>query len=461
MISSFTAGRGVRLDRSVETLCKVLLVGLVAMLAAQLRFGAVANTTVDNPVRADARDYVAYAYNIRHHGVYSASSISFTTPGAVPEPDAVRAPGYPLFLSVLIDRVTQSELAKITSIQALVSTVVVLITYFVCAQLVAWGLALMVSFLVAISPHLINSNVYILTESMATLVLMVLAVTVVCAVRRQNLLLWFLVGAALGVAALVRPAFQYFPLILAGFLFFQFGRRAAAPYALSVIFGFALIFAPWVVRNLTVLGQASDPQLMINFLHHGMYPSFVYAGDPVTFGFPYHYDPDSASIAQSVSSVLQHIISNFLHEPRVYLQWYIFEKPAFLWSWSIVQGAGDAFVYPVLKSPYVESGLFQITHAISAWTHLPSVILALIGSVVVWLPCSKACFREPSLLIVRVFSLLIVYYTALHMIGAPFPRYSVPFRPLMYIMSAAGLWATLSAVGVWRLNWVKRRNRGS
>ncbi|ORE89254.1 hypothetical protein ATO7_05225 [Oceanococcus atlanticus] len=377
------------------------------------------------------------------------------------EPDAVRAPGYPLFLSLLIDQITFSELAKVTSIQALASTTVVLITYFVCAQLVSWWLAIAVSFFVAISPHLINANVYILTESMATFVLMVFTVGVVCAAKRRSLFFWFLVGAFLGVCALVRPAFQYFPPLLACFLFFQFEKRAAWRYALSMVLGFLALMLPWVLRNIAVLGQMSDPHLMINFLHHGMYPSFVYGGDSTTFGFPYRYDPDSHVIAQSVSSVLKHIFSSVLSDPLLYLRWYFCEKPAFLWSWSIVQGAGDAFVYPVLKSPYVESVLFQITHAISAWTHLPSVILALIGSVVVWLPCSKACFREHSLLIVRVFSLLIVYYTALHMIGAPFPRYSVPFRPLMYIMSAVGLWATLSAVGVWRLNWVNRRNRGS
>ncbi len=429
---------------SVLTLCKVLLVGMVVMLAAQLRFGAVANTTVDNPVRADARDYVTYAYNINHKGVYSRSGIDSANPQATPIPDAVRAPGYPLFLTLFIDRVTASELAKITSVQALVSTLVVLLTYFVCVQIVPWVLALVASFLVAISPHLINANIYILSESMAALVVMLFIASTIYAIKSRAVLLWGLAGVMLGVCALVRPAFQYFPLFLAGLMFLKFRAPLSSRFVLSMIVGFALVYAPWVIRNIVAVGQISDPTLMINFLHHGMYPGFTYGDNPQSFGFPYHYDPQTPVISQSVKSVVQAILAGFMSEPVEYFRWYVLEKPAYLWSWNIVQGAGDAFVYPVTKSPYVDSSWFVITHAISAWSYLPSVLIALLGCVAVWIPRKNPVFEGHSLLIVRVISLLLVYYTALHMVGAPFPRYSVPFKPLMYVMAVVGVWSFLS-----------------
>ena len=443
---------GARQDSRALTLCKVLLVGMVVMLAAQLRFGAVANTVVDTPVRADARDYVTYAYNLRHSGVYSSARDGIADPQTRPAPDAVRAPGYPLALTMFIERVTASELAKITSIQALVSTLVVLLTYFICVQVVPWALALVASFLVAISPHLINANVYILTESMTAFVLMLFVAGMMYALKGRRVFPWFVAGALLGVCALVRPAFQYFPLFLAGLVFLKMGVRPSYRLVLSMFLGFLVLYAPWVMRNLFAIGQTSDATLMINFLHHGMYPGFTYAGNPESFGFPYHYDPQSPLISQSVASVLKAILANFVAEPVEYLRWYLLEKPAYLWSWSIVQGAGDAFVYPVIKSPYVDSGMFVVTHTISAWTYLPSVLLALLGCVAVWIPRVSSGFGEHGLWLVRVISLLLLYYTALHMVGAPFPRYSVPFKPLMYAMAVVGAWALMIPVLQGRLS---------
>ncbi len=47
------------------TLAAIFILGLF------LRFGVLAGTVVDTPVRADARKYVTYAYNLSHFDVYS------------------------------------------------------------------------------------------------------------------------------------------------------------------------------------------------------------------------------------------------------------------------------------------------------------------------------------------------------------------------------------------------------
>ena len=43
------------------------------------------------------------------------------------------------------------------------------------------------------------------------------------------------------------------------------------------------------------------------------------------------------------------------------------------------------------------------------------------------------------LLYAQGISLLCVYFTALHMVGAPIPRYTVPLRPMLYAMAGLGL----------------------
>ena len=67
--------------------------------------------------------------------------------------------------------------------------------------------------------------------------------------------------------------------------------------------------------------------------------------------------------------------------------------------------------------------------------HGPIVLLAICGLLIAWLPSARIGVDETPLIIARVLSLLLIYYTAIHMIGAPFPRYAVPLRPFLYGMA--------------------------
>lgn len=423
----------------IQLLWKVILVGIIVLFGSQLRMTAVSDTHVFMPIRADAAEYVLYAYNMEHHGVYSRSN-SIVQNDRKPAPDAVRAPGYPLFLILFIDRITPSEVTDVLITQALLSTVVILFTFILCARLMPWGWALIPTFLTAISPHLINSNVYVLTESLYTFCLATTFLALIPAYRSQRPWWWLCVGALFGACALVRPGIQYFPLILAGFLIISLPRKRALAASAAVIAGFACLFGPWVMRNLLVLGRPSDPQLMINFLHHGMYPEFMYQNNPQTLGYAYRFNPHAAAVSQSVGTVLAAIWNRFQNQPLEYLRWYLWGKPLYFWSWELIAGPGGTFVYPVTASPYFNNLYFKLTHAIARTTYMPCVILAAVSSVTIWLPGMRNVFERQSLLIIRTVALLLIYFTAIHMVGAPYPRYSVPLKPLMYLMSGTGLW---------------------
>ena len=69
------------------------------------------------------------------------------------------------------------------------------------------------------------------------------------------------------------------------------------------------------------------------------------------------------------------------------------------------------------------------------YLHWPLVLLGAAGSLMVWLPRLKYKYSEKSLYVVRSISALLLYFTAIHVIGAPFPRYSVPLRPFQYGMA--------------------------
>src|SRR5690606_4295067 len=68
----------------------------LALVAWLLRAWFVVAAEVEAPIRGDIRDYVHYAWNLIHHGVFSKLAPAAVTP----MPDAYRGPGYPAFLAL-------------------------------------------------------------------------------------------------------------------------------------------------------------------------------------------------------------------------------------------------------------------------------------------------------------------------------------------------------------------------
>jgi hypothetical protein len=67
--------------------------------------------------------------------------------------------------------------------------------------------------------------------------------------------------------------------------------------------------------------------------------------------------------------------------------------------------------------------------------HAPLIWLGIVGCILAWLPGVALTLGSGALSSVRFISLLLLFFTLLHMVGAPFPRYSVPLRPLIYGMA--------------------------
>jgi hypothetical protein len=239
----------------------------------------------------------------------------------------------------------------------------------------------------------------------------------------------------IGLATLVRVSLQYFWVVLALLFLFSFGWKKGLRVSAFILLGFAISFSPWIARNLITLGKPTDNRLMINFLHHGMYPNFTFDEVEESYGFPYRWDPRSNEISKDVASVLEEIAGRFQHQTLKHTKWFLVQKPVALWSWDIVQGMGDAFIYPVTKSPLFSHTYFRWIRMLMYSLHWPLVILALLGCLLVWFPWSMVVVSEESAFAARFASLLLIYYTLLHMVGAPFPRYSIPLRPFLYGMA--------------------------
>lgn len=417
-------------------LYSLLLLGALISISFFVRMEILSATVVRASIIADARDYFAYAYNLRDHQVYSRDIKGLPPRSERPESDALRSPGYPIFLSFFMGEApNQRTLLWICSVQVLISTFTVGISYFIYKCFLPSGWAETAAILTAISPHLVAMNIYLLTETLFCFALCG-AAWVLTRLEQRQLLAWSMIlGAIIGLANLVRPSLLFFPFLLSIFIFWQFKSRQRAKLALMVLIGFFIVMAPWHIRNLVSLDRWSDDRLQINFLHHGMYPDFMYNSQKESYGFPYRFDPRSEKISRSTETVLSEIVDRFRREPIEHITWYLLKKPMAFWSWDIVQGQGDVFVYAVSKTPYWDQPIFQMQHGFMRSLHELLVLLGLLGCVMAWLPTAVQHQNPAGAATARFISLLLIYYTALHMLGFPEPRYAIPLRPFLYGMS--------------------------
>jgi len=244
-------------------------------------------------------------------------------------------------------------------------------------------------------------------------------------------------GLVLGVLLLIRPTMLYFIafLIPAFFVFFQ--KKKAWVLAVFLIIGFGVTYGPWVLRNKLVHPKKSS--LAIATIHKGMYPNLIYNNDSKTYGFPNLFDPLWEK-RQGMSSVLREIFRRFKNEPLEYLRWYLIGKPSMFFSWDMIVGMGDVFIYPVHTSPYHQhQGLFGLSHRVMKSLHGLLTVIALATATVVWFPITKRILSDSALIVSRFVSLVVIYFILVHIVGTPLPRYSVPLRPFIYGLSMLGV----------------------
>lgn len=418
---------------------RLLALGGVVLLGAYLRLGAAALTVVEFPIRADAAQYVAYAYNMRLHDTYSREIASLADPEVTPAPDALRSPGYPGFLYLFAWTSDLDRFAKdVVFAQALISVAAILATFALAVPVVGYGWALGVALLTALSPHLVTANTYLLSEALFGLVLLLALLWTWRSQLADARWSWLVAGSALGAAALVRPSALYLVVFVAVSLAFRTDRQTWARATAFLGLGYAAVVGAWVLRNWIVLGIVGDDTLTIATLHHGMYPGFLFDGQSESFGFPYRFDPESERITASLGSVVRAIADRFRADFWDHAAWYL-QKPLWLFRWGIIQGQGDIFVYPTVASPYYDVAFFATTREFMRSLHPVLVWLALGGALLAWLPRAVSAIPVDGQSALRLVSVTYLYFIAVHVAGAPFPRYSIPIRPLTYILAVVPL----------------------
>jgi hypothetical protein len=178
-------------------------------------------------------------------------------------------------------------------------------------------------------------------------------------------------------------------------------------------------------------------------MSHGAYPDFIHKS-PYYKRFPYREDPLQPLFGSSVENFWRVLWPRVKKDPVRYLRWYLTGKPYYLWSWDIIQGAGDIYIVPVEKSLFQVSAAAGGIREIMKFLHPVTLFLALSSIPAIFLG-KRSCGNGAPACSLPVLPLTIcIYFTLIYMVFAPWPRYGVPLRPELYLCA------------MWTLTFLKR-----
>ncbi|WYD81701.1 MAG: glycosyltransferase family 39 protein [Candidatus Electrothrix gigas] len=412
----------------------VLIVCLVTITALFLRVEYVEQTVIHTPIRADARQYVIYGYNIYSHGIFSKELSSD------PSPDSFRSPGYPLLISLAVMLGGKNGFYPIVIyFQAILSALLVPLTFFIGIRFLSRFWAMFAAILVAISPHLISMTSYLLTETLFSFILLSAIISFYWALEKKHLFYFVLSGLLFGFAYLTNETALFLPflfVIVSIYSIYYLQHINISRKILINIFVYLIIFssfpALWIWRSHNLGSEtAKGSSRAIATMSHGAYPDFIYKSEKFKY-FPYREDPMQPVFGSTFNNFSKILLERFQERPARYLSWYFLEKPYYLWSWNILQGQGDIYIYPVKTSFYYLHPSANLLKLLMKYFHTIILIATFSGILII----INENFRKISIHpLLNIQFIIIIYYTLLYTVFAPWPRYSVPLRPELYLFA--------------------------
>lgn len=404
-----------------------LILTLLFSCSLILRLSYVNSMQIVFPFLADAGKYVQLAYNLANGNGYSLAEVEpFTSSTYI-------TPGYALFLSVFFKHADdfQQFHQMVLNAQALISSVTVVMIFGVAMRLAGLGVAVISGTLVALSPQLIIGSGYVLTETLSSFLLVLSLLVFVEAYNRRWIGLYWLCGIMIGFSALVRPAVLLFPLAL--LILGVITKTNIKSYA-ALFLAMLLTWLPWQYWK-NVNAQASEVSLMASSFALGGYPDLIYK-NPAFKGYPYKEDAEYDQMTMAMPNAVSIVWARAKQQPLKYLQWYLFGKALMYWSPEEVAGPGGPYVYPVISSVYTRQAIPAWTLSVMMNLHPILIFLASITCLCFVVEVRQAGINHKTNPALLITVLLVIYFTAVHTVLAPLPRYSYPLYPIVYVLAA-------------------------
>lgn len=431
---------------------------LLTLCAFALRWYYVSTAMVIHPVRGDATQYYAYAWNLLHHGIFSKSPPD----SLIVVADNYRDPGYPVFLAIWMKLLGtgSSWYAAVLLSQALLGALTVTLVTQLGRHWLPAGWCLGAGALMAIWPHSVTSSSFLLTETLVGFLCAVAMLATAHAHRFTSTISAAFAGLTFGVAALTNAVLLPFGLLLAGVLMWR--RLAPSRMCIALVLGALLLPALWAVRNAQIPPVAADNangssmDRAIQTLVVGAWPDFHRAwaaalihGDPAAQSTLDAVTAETRLLEQSPAAGTRALLHRLSEHPVRYLVWYTLEKPRLLWGWNIRVGQGDIYTYATVNSPFQTQLPLRVLAALCHGINLPLFLFALLSFLFIWpkrwhwIASTDQASRTSAISV----ACLLLYITLVYVTLQAEPRYSIPFRSFEIILAVTSIYGLVNA---WR-----------
>jgi len=403
----------------------------VFLFAFGVRYYYDLTAMVESPIRGDAVQYCAYAWNLANHGVFSMSRIG----SGVPIPDSFRDPGFPVFLALLMKLVPDQDAwyGAVLIAQAILGALTVWLTMVAGKGWLPRPAIVTTGLLLAVWPHAVVMAGYLLSETLFSFLALSALACLAKAAQSDGRVrhLWSLgAGLCFAAAGLTNAVFSPIGPIIAVVLAWKNAPHRKAWVGMLV---FALLpILAWQARGMAIpASESAGHRALMNFVQ-GSWPEYHDAYAPAVAGdlqarvTMKRIDDEYRNMTVDPHGGVATITRRFADSPGKYLAWYG-SKPWLLWSWRVRMGQNDVYVFPTHDSPYDTQPVWRAVIALCVALNPLLFVLALSGIVLVFV----RPFPAPA----RVAAFILVFCSAVYTVLQAEPRYAAPLRPFEMLIA--------------------------
>ncbi len=381
---------------------------------------------------------------------------------------ALRTPGYPVFVAAVYF-LFGVEPWLVLLLQTFISVGSLLLLYVLAKGIFSRRVALLAAFLYAVEPHTVMYCSTLLSDTLFTFLFLASMVALLRGLQKKQV--WPVAGGGLllGLATLVRPVVQFFPVVAAAAVVIYAGlkwRFRLLAFA-SFLAAFVLVLSPWLYRNYAAYGHASLSSIEGHnlLLYNATYAEVAKTGKPV--------DQVRAEFRQQVAEQGAYDTGNPFEEAQVYrdiavryivsnLRYYIPRHVMGTVNMYFNLGTKEVGQYLGLETNplpfdfFASPGILGSIMGFFAVKSLPEIIIGLtIGLFLLlcylaFLVGAVAMVRTKQYRLLAILVLIILYFSALTgVVGLA--RYKQPIIPFYLPISAYGLLVIF--------DWHKQRRR--
>lgn len=298
------------------------------------------------------------------------------------------------------------------------------VVMLIAREILGFRTALISGGLLVVYPFSIYASLYIGSETLFAFFLSCFILFFLRATSSSPLAWYLLAGGMLGIATLMRGTTQFFPLIapvLLVLLYRTISKRVIVGY-LGFCLCFALIIAPWTIRNYLVLNEIVPVATASGVFLQGSHEDFFTIDGKIKEYPKYFLELERRGLSAPPPEA-----------GPVQLDRYSFR--AGLENYKIRAQTDPLSFIPFMLLKFGRMWYATETgrnHALILFANLPLYILAIVGVI--------SLFRQsqapPSIWILLF---VIAYIAALHWISLPLFRYVLPIMPYVIVLASMGI----------------------